>query len=166
MNTNTIFCQPFYGGPDIHGIVTQPIQLGNDENITWLQSIQQLGKLWSLKCRNTPTDVFCHDPAWIDGKTSLDDFLELVISVLISCADSGIDKNTGHVDTLAHYLGNWSTKLRRRDQAETMRKLLQPGANLDQKENHIITEPATSPAGEVNAADEVSTETEETVSPP
>ncbi|MDH2436764.1 N-6 DNA methylase [Pokkaliibacter sp. MBI-7] len=65
--------------------------------------------------------------------------------------------------TLAHYLGDWSAKLRRRTQAEAMRKLLQPGTDLDQKVGHIITEPATSPAssvGEVNAADEVSTETE------
>ena len=62
--------------------------------------------------------------------------------------------------TLAHYLGNWSTKLRRRTQAEAMRKLLQPGTDQDQKVDHIITEPATSPVGEFNTVDEVSTETE------
>ena len=78
------------GGADIDGVTTEPIKLGDNENVAGFQPVHEFGKATALRDCRAAGNCLADDPARLDLKAGGLNFLNLVFGGLAGRGDADI----------------------------------------------------------------------------
>lgn len=104
VNPNADRSQRIDGAANIHGISTQAIELGNDQNVIRFQSIDQTPEGRSLHGRRTAGNGLGDGPARLNGEASGLHLGDLVFGGLAGGGDAGVEECTA---MMASTRPNW-----------------------------------------------------------
>jgi hypothetical protein len=83
-------------GADVHRVSPQPIELGDDEHVFPIQSINQFAETLAFHCRRGSRNSFRDHSALLEGKSRGLNFEDLIFIRLLGRADTAICKHARH----------------------------------------------------------------------
>jgi len=96
MNPDTVLGQCFDSCPDIHRIAPKAVELGDNEDVSFFESVKELGKGWTCGCLGRAADALRNDSLGVNVESCRFDFLNLIVGGLIGSGDAAVSEETGH----------------------------------------------------------------------
>jgi len=96
MNPDADLGQCFDSCPNIHRITSKAVELGDNEDVSFFESVKELGKGWTCGGLGGATDALRDDSLGVDIESCRFDFLNLIVGGLIGSGDAAVSEETGH----------------------------------------------------------------------
>src|SRR5690606_12666124 len=96
MNPDADLGQCFDSRPDIHRVASKAVELGDNENVSFFESVKELGEGWTRRGLSRAADAFGDDSLGVNLESCGLDFLNLIVGSLIGSGDAAVSEETGH----------------------------------------------------------------------
>lgn len=96
MNPDANLCQCFDSCPNIHSIASKAVELGDNEDVSFFESIKELRKGWTCGRLGRAADALRDDSLGVNVESCRFDFLNLIVGGLIVSGDAAVGEETGH----------------------------------------------------------------------